>query len=123
MMLNILSVFIGGGIGAALRFLITKFCVDNFKIGYPATFLVNITGCFLIGLISGLIINKIQLPQYVTLLLTTGLLGGLTTFSTFSLEGMYFLKEGKYIHFAVYMISSLTIGLIATYVGFLISKS
>lgn len=122
-MLNILSVFLGGGIGATLRYLITKLCINYCKIGYPATFLVNITGCFLIGLIPGLIINKMQLPQNTILFLTTGLLGGLTTFSTFSLEGVYFLKEGKYLYFTIYITSSLVLGLFATYAGFLIGKN
>ena len=122
-MLNILSIFVGGGIGATLRYLITKTCIDNFKIGYPATFMINITGCFLIGLISGLLLNKIQLPQNILFFLTTGLLGGLTTFSTFSLEGIYFLKEGKYLHFIIYIISSVIIGLGATYFGFLFGKN
>ena len=122
-MLNILSVFIGGGIGATIRYLITKISINCFQIGYPATFLVNITGCFLIGFLSNLITHKIQIPQNVVLFLMTGLLGGLTTFSTFSFEGINFLKEGKYLLFSVYTILSLILGLSATYLGFLINKN
>ena len=122
-MLNILSVFIGGGIGATIRYLVTKISINYFQIGYPATFMVNIAGCFLIGFLSSLITHKIQIPQNMILFLMTGLLGGLTTFSTFSLEGMNFLKEGKYLLFSIYTISSLILGLSATYFGFLINKN
>ena len=122
-MLNILSVFLGGGIGATIRYLTTKLCLHYFKIGYPATFIVNITGCFLIGFIFGITTNKIQFSHNITLFLTTGLLGGLTTFSTFSLEGMLFLKEGKYLHFLIYTLSSIIIGFAAIYLGFLAGKN
>ena len=83
-MLNLLAVFVGGGLGACLRYLTGVLISGNLKINLPvATFLVNIIGCFLIGFLYVIFVEKLQASKQLKLLLTVGFCGGLTTFSTF----------------------------------------
>ena len=122
-MLNILAVFLGGGLGAVCRYLLTTFSIRFSGVPHWGTFSANIAGCFLIGYIFGLTEDKFQgLPPAIKLFLTAGFLGGLTTFSTFSCESFCMLREGKILHCCIYIIASLTIGLSATYAGFLLSR-
>lgn len=122
-MLNLLAVFLGGGIGAACRYLITKISTKFFGFAHLGTFSANIIGCFLIGYIFGVTMQKADsFPPALKLFLTVGFLGGLTTFSTFSCESFCFLKDGKILHCAVYMLLSFTVGLIATFAGYMLAK-
>lgn len=122
-MLNILAVFLGGGIGAACRYLITMISNRFFGIAHWGTFSANIIGCFLIGYIFGIAMHKAEVfPPALKLFLTVGFLGGLTTFSTFSCESFCFLRDGKILHCAMYMLLSFAIGLGATFAGFMLAK-
>lgn len=122
-MFNLIAVFLGGGIGAASRYLITKISTKFFGLAHPGTFSANIIGCFLIGYIFGVTMQKAEsFPPALKLFLTVGFLGGLTTFSTFSCESFCFLKDGKIFHCALYMLLSFTVGLIATFAGFMLAK-
>lgn len=122
-MLNILAVFFGGGIGAACRYLITMISTRLFGVGHFGTFSANIAGCFLIGYLFGVTMHKADaLPSALKLFLTVGFLGGLTTFSTFSCESFCFLRDGKILHCAMYMLLSFAIGLGATFAGFMLAK-
>ena len=96
-MYGLISVFLGGAIGASLRY--------------------YIIGCFLIGILYAITL-KFEIPSNLKLFLMVGFLGGLTTFSSFSLENFIFLKDGKFIHFITYTLLSVTIGLIATSIGY-----
>lgn len=120
---NLLSIFIGGGIGAILRYIITLSCKNLLGLSFLGTFLANMTGCFLIGLVFGLIIHKIEsLPDIVKLFIITGFLGGLTTFSTFSLEVIKFLMNGKVLIGVLILFCNCIIGLILTLTGIYLSK-
>ena len=134
MFCKIISVFIGGGIGAMLRYFVTLASKKYFPAFFtpvfgavPAsvfgTFLVNIVGCFLLGLVFGLTLNKFQnISETLKLFITVGFLGGLTTFSTFNLEIFEFLKTGKATEAFLYMFLSCTLGLLFTFLGYLITK-
>ena len=122
-MLNIIAVFMGGGIGAVVRYLTTLISCKYLSNSCYATFGVNVIGCLLIGYILGIVLYKSDIINpTLKLFLTVGLLGGLTTFSTFSWEAFLFVKEGKFIHALIYALSSLILGLVATYIGFNLSK-
>ena len=123
-MINILAVFIGGGIGATCRYLVGKLSVKILGLAYTGTFFVNILGCSLIGYIFGLTMEKTQIfPPVIKLFTTVGFLGGLTTFSTFSCETFCFLKDGKILQGLLYAMASLCIGLCATFAGYMLGKS
>ncbi len=117
-MQNILAVFIGGGAGAVLRYLTGIFCLHYAKSGFPVgTFLVNIVGCFILGFIYIYFTGKLEIPAPLKFALTAGFCGGLTTFSTFSLEIFEMIQNSQFIHAAVYIILSLLVGVIAVFLG------
>ena len=121
-MKHILLVFFGGGIGSVLRYLIGKW-LNNSSDGIPyGTFMANILGSLLIGVILGLASKNNSLTQNQTLLLATGFCGGFTTFSTFAYENHVFLKSGDFTSFALYTIGSFVIGFLAVFLGIFLVK-
>lgn len=122
-MINFVAVFIGGGLGALLRYCISLIAKKYLGLALWGTFFVNILGCFFIGYLLGITTHKVALltPE-LKLFLTVGLLGGLTTFSTFSVEAFFLFKDGKILNAIIYLISSILFGLIATAVGYYISR-
>ena len=122
-MRQLLLVFIGGGIGSLLRYVIAKTFNNYFQHFYLGTFLVNIIGCLIIGLVFGLSIKNNLLNQNQTLLLTTGFCGGFTTFSSFAFENHSLLRSGELLHFSFYTIVSIAVGIFAVIFGLWLSKS
>lgn len=117
-MLNVLAVFLGGGIGAVLRYLTGVLFVQYLKFHLPLpTFVVNVVGCFILGFVYVLCLEKVQLNPALKLLITVGFCGGLTTFSTFSFEIFDMIQNVQYIHAALYTIVSLVIGVVAVLLG------
>jgi len=116
-MKQFLLVFIGGGFGSGLRYLLGKY-LNSIETGIPyGTFAANIIGSLLIGVILGLAAKNNALSHNQTLLLATGFCGGFTTFSTFAYENHVFLKSGDFTSFAVYTIGSFIVGFLAVFLG------
>jgi len=122
-MKQILLVFVGGGFGSALRFIIGKW-LNSSNDGIPyGTFAANIIGSLLIGVILGLAAKNDSLTESQTLILATGFCGGFTTFSTFAYENHIFLKSGDFTSFAIYTIASFVIGFLAVFLGMYLVKA
>lgn len=119
-MLKLFLVFFGGGAGSVLRYgagLLMNRHMMGSAVTFPwATLAVNVAGSFLIGLFYALS-SRFNLSQEARLLLTTGLCGGFTTFSTFSNEVMVLLKQGSYGMSALYAGLSIVLGLAAVLLG------
>lgn len=115
---NILLVALGGSLGSTLRYIAQKFISTSFPGAFPlGTFLVNITGCLLIGILYSVSIKHQQISEEIRLLLMTGFCGGFTTFSAFTLEGMQLIQQEKFLIFFLYFALSVLTGLLATFAG------
>ncbi|MGB6268589.1 MAG: fluoride efflux transporter CrcB [Olleya sp.] len=121
-MKQLVLVFIGGGFGSVLRYIIGK-SLNSSQNGIPyGTFLANVLGSLLIGVILGLALKNNTLTNNQTLLLATGFCGGFTTFSTFAYENHVFLKAGDFTSFALYTIASFILGFLAVFLGLWVAK-
>lgn len=121
MLRNLLLVFIGGGLGSSLRYIISKYLNTGSLVPY-GTFLVNIAGSLILGVVLGWAIKNNTLNNPANLILGVGFCGGFTTFSTFSFENYSLIRSGDYFSFSVYFFGSLILGILAILIGILISK-
>lgn len=113
----------GGFLGSIARFLSTKYVQNIFLSSFPwGTFLVNITGCLLIGIFYGIFERSAYLSAEWRLFLTVGFCGGFTTFSSFANENLVLIRDGEFFYFLLYTGLSIFLGLSATYLGNLITK-
>ncbi|MGN6849206.1 MAG: fluoride efflux transporter CrcB [Sphingomicrobium sp.] len=113
-----LIVFIGAGIGGALRHGVNVGATKLFGLGFPyGTFIVNVVGSFIMGLFAGYFAYRAGIPQHVRLFLTTGILGGFTTFSSFSLDAALLIERNSFGLAAGYLIGSVAAGLSALFFG------
>lgn len=120
---NILLVGVGGALGSVARYLGNKFISQLYPQSFPVgTFIVNILGCFLIGIFYGFANRQEYFTPTFRLLLMTGFCGGFTTFSAFTLEGMQLLNEQRFLIFTLYFTLSVLLGLIATFTGTWLSQ-
>ncbi|WP_116770710.1 fluoride efflux transporter CrcB [Maribacter litoralis] len=121
-MKQILLVFLGGGLGSILRYLISKNLNAYYSNFYLGTFLVNIIGCLIIGILIGLSLKNNYISENQTLLLATGFCGGFTTFSTFALESNILFKESSLLQMSLYMGMSVAVGILAISLGLWICR-
>lgn len=119
-----LIVFIGAGLGGALRHAVNIGAAKLFGFGFPlGTLIVNVTGSFAMGLLAGFFAYRAGVPQHVRLFLTTGILGGFTTFSTFSLDAALLIERHSLGLAAGYVVGSVAAGLAALFFGLAVFRS
>ena len=118
-----LAVATGGAIGSVLRFLTSTWVVAQWpRHYYLATFAVNVVGCFLIGFLSAYFLLRSDLPLVLRTGLMVGVLGGLTTFSSFSLEVLHLLEAGQFAVASSYLLGSVLGGLLAAWLGMTLAR-
>lgn len=118
----VLLIGAGSFIGGAGRYLLSQFVQSKFLSAFPyGTFSVNIIGCFFIGIIFAFS-DKGNISQDWRLFLATGILGGFTTFSSFSNETVGLLRDGQYGYASLYITTSIILGLLATFLGISLTK-
>lgn len=121
-MIQLMYVGIGGFIGACSRFLLSKF-MTSYSISIPlGTLFSNIIAGFLIGFIIGLERQSVDITDNTKLFLTTGLLGGLSTFSTFSLETINLLENTEYLKAGMNIVLNVILSLTFVILGLLLAK-
>ncbi len=123
-MKQVLLVFVGGGLGSVLRYLVGKFTspMQWVFVSIPTTIIANLLGSLIIGFVLGLS-AKGYLSNDQTLLLAAGFCGGFTTFSAFSYENLQLLKQGDILSFTLYAAGSLVLGILAVLLGLFLSKA
>lgn len=119
----LISVALGGAGGAVLRHLVagqvTRWAGTGFPVG---TLLVNVLGSLLLGALTSLMAHKFNLSAEMRAFLTVGLMGGFTTFSTFSMESVLLIERGSWGLAAGYMIGSIVLGVLAFMGGMWLGK-
>ena len=119
---QLLLIFLGGGLGSVLRYLISK-SLNSETLFLPyETFTVNILGSLLLGLIVGFAARHEFFSSNLILFLAVGFCGGFTTFSSFALENQALLRSGDYLNFFFYAFGSITLGILAVFLGLFLSK-
>ncbi|SFH30285.1 fluoride efflux transporter CrcB [Pontibacter chinhatensis] len=118
----LLAVGIGSFMGGVARYLLSLFIQTRSGAAFPfGTLGVNILGCFLIGLVVAVLSRGTLAPEWRPFLVT-GILGGFTTFSAFSMESVYLLQAEQYGQAILYILASVVLGLLATFAGMWLVK-
>jgi CrcB protein len=115
---------LGGGVGSLTRYLVGRAIVQrfpnaNFAIG---TFFINVSGSFLIGLLMGILVERLRLPHYWQLTIVVGFLGGYTTFSSFEYDALLDARAGNHLTAICYLAGSVVLGYGAVWLGSWLAK-
>ena len=119
-----LIIGLGGFIGTILRFLLSSSIEKSFATSFPIrTILVNLIGCFLIGLLSGYFTQKLGDQTQLFFFLTIGVLGGFTTFSAIAMDSQVFIENGEYLKMLTYISVQAILGIALCLIGYNIIKN
>ncbi len=122
-MTNYVLVFVGGGIGAAARYWLQGFIYAETGTRFPfGTLAVNVVGCFFIGLLMSSLEERFLVYPSIRVFLTVGILGGFTTFSSFSFETMSLFRDGEALYAFTNAFGSLVLCLFFTWLGLQLGK-
>jgi len=117
-MINILSVAVGGALGAMARYGLGVWMSNKWIYSFPwHTFLINISGALLLGFFNTLFLDKLTVSPEMRIAITVGFLGAFTTFSTFGYETIILIKEGNVITAGLYAFTSVSVGLVGVFLG------
>ena len=120
----IVGVALGGALGASARYLLDQAIEHrSFSIFPWATFTINLTGCFLIGVITETLVDRHHLPAWLRVGLVVGVIGGYTTFSTFAQESLTLLEARDFAVTLLYVVGSVTAGIAFVYLGVLAGRA
>lgn len=121
---KLVVVFMGGGLGAVLRWQLAVAVfhrTEEWRFPLP-TFVVNMVGCLVAGVLAGLVVKLDQFGANTRLFLFTGLLGGFTTFSAFGIETVYLLRRHEYNVAAGYILLSVVCGVLGLWLAFWLTQ-
>lgn len=120
---DIAAVVAGAGIGGGLRYMLSWWTVERWGGSLPwGTFIVNISGAFLLGIVMAVSAERALIPPVWRLFLGVGILGGYTTFSTLSYESVVLMQRGFLMQGALNMFGSALVGLVAVFAGILVGR-
>ena len=123
-MYHLLLVCVGGALGAGMRHLSTSAVARLVGIAFPwGTLAVNLVGCLAMGLLVGILARKLGVPHEIRLFLATGVLGGFTTFSAFSLDVAVLWERGAQIAALSYVLASVAGSILALFGGLWLARS
>ena len=121
---NLIAIGAGSAIGGMARYLVGRAVQAQWHGSFPlGTFIVNVAGCFIIGLIYGLIDRGFNLPESARLFLTVGLCGGFTTFSTFINENYLLISSQGQAMALLYAVASIAVGFLMLYLAYFSTRS
>ena len=120
---DIAAVVAGAGIGGGLRYMLSWWTVERWGGSLPwGTFIVNISGAFLLGIVMAVSAERALIPPVWRLFLGVGILGGYTTFSTLSYESVVLMQRGFLMQGTLNMFGSALVGLVAVFAGILVGR-
>jgi fluoride exporter len=123
-MLELFCVALGGAIGSVTRYLLGGWFASRFGALFPyGTFVVNVSGSFIIGLFLAFAEQRVWLSPYWRLFGGVGFVGGYTTFSTFEYESIRLLQDGEMLLGALYLIGSVAVGAVGAIAGMAVGSS
>ena len=114
----VIAVFVGGGLGAALRHAVNRTSLTYLGPAFPyGTLIVNVVGCFVMGVLTELMALKLNVGQEWRVFLTTGILGGFTTFSAFALDFALMAERREFVTAGGYVLASVVLSIVALFLG------
>ena len=120
----IFGVALGGAFGASARYLLDRYIEQHSESVFPwSTFTINVTGCLVIGVVIEQLVDRHHLPAWIRVGIVVGVLGGFTTFSTFSQEIFSLLESNDVALALTYAGASVGAGLVAVYAGTLLGRA
>jgi CrcB protein len=120
----IVGVALGGALGASARWGLDRFVEARSDAIFPwSTFTINVTGCLLIGILEVQLVDRHELPAWMRIGVIVGVIGGYTTFSTFSQEGFTLIESRDFGVALAYALGSVAVGILAVYLGTLLGRA
>ncbi len=120
----IFGVALGGALGASARYGLDRFIEERVSSVFPwATFTINVTGCFLIGILTEQLVDRHHLPAWIRVGVIVGVIGGYTTFSTFSQEAFTLIESRDFGITILYAAGSVVLGILAVWAGTVLGRA
>ena len=121
--MNLLLIAIGGAFGSVARYLLSIFVLRVTGTLFPlGTFVVNVVGCLVFGAIAGATTQRVQIAPAMRLFLLTGILGGFTTFSTYTFESFTLVRDGQFVWASINIAGQVVAGLAGLWLGYVITS-